>query len=1169
MKTSAVAPRWLAAWLVLALTISLTPTPGFALRTTNAGQEESRVKAGLEAALQEGPQPHRVPAAAPQAGLEGPTTRRGFVRTLRNIGLGAYGGSTMAAVVAELLIGPGTAFTLPPPDILKTTPKEDEQATIVRALPVPFAPAATAPAVSADVALSYSEGNRRLHISWLKPTTPDWPERTVPLAKALFRTPVDPSAYDLIELTIVSAKHIMDLDVHLLNASGNPLGSAWGRQLGAVWPDSSKKPLQGSYRTRISISPRSQYSISGISIRAYGDGEGEGNPAVVVGVKAFRSRDFATMRDEVGAWTPVGNIPRILKWVAAGGVAGAVVGGALPAPARRGSEGTGSPAGLEEARFRAFLELRLALLRATGALAKAKSLIAEGDNRSASAQRQLAEEVVANVSEQLASLVEEPAPEGGLVHGVAEALAVLQQQIAALSNRLPEEDGQLRYELQASAHGERLATIVARLFTAQGSSVTVNSEGRGLLLSTNENVSAPWRTAHQDENKVDLFIVFFDRPSDPNASDLSILLTYGAVGSTAPVLWPRFRVTDPQGNSQLLTLTPGIWGGGSGSVRVEKGKDYTLTVLDEAEAFNSLLSGGTNVESPAGLEEGKRFPMGRRGFIRKGASAAAVAATGMTPQASSSEPQEPVSLLIPKLKEGIARWNELFDPDLGQWGITTFHYGGRVPLGTIIHRRYPEEIPDDAKETVEKLLRILNMDLLDHFISLTKAEVPLPDPLLEQFFQTVAQSNLFFGSGWHSPVRRLYELLGGESSDERRDDANLKRLAKALDLLRSAKPGWDIPSLGTIHDQIRQEEEQRSAGSVPKGFTESLDYSLEPEADRIATGFLERYHATHDNLPSWEEREAANQALHESFGAKFPLFQERLYEERRVKIFLRVPSDSRFTTQPKAYFKTRLSLSIEDIEPEFDQPHLFEVAWVEVSLPRSLFVKREPPPAPEGQGVLFQQEPPPVEPIVYRGPVVHPEFNDWGLDQFLLEGIKELSVQLGTTARLQQESLAGLEEFGPVITEAQVGSVRVPLTILSKNKTNPFPADPKLRKDPTLEAYLVDPPPMYSSTQVGEQQPGRLEQLQREVAARWPGAPPITPLSSMTAPLPYSIVIKMPKEPLPPRLTVFPHVALIDLTEDLAFAQIIQQALAQWTGRSIGEVTKVQQLDDGRLLIYV
>ncbi len=75
-------------------------------------------------------------------------------------------------------------------------------------------------------------------------------------------------------------------------------------------------------------------------------------------------------------------------------------------------------------------------------------------------------------------------------------------------------------------------------------------------------------------------------------------------------------------------------------------------------------------------------------------------------------------------------------------------------------------------------------------------------------------------------------------------------------------------------------------------------------------------------------------------------------------------------------------------------------------------------------------------------------------------------------------------------------------------------------------------------------------------------------LSDGQEPTPYSIVVKTDGEILPQEeLWKQDHVAVITLNPQMTLAHLLQEALAQWTGRSVGDVLQIEH-ENGRLKIY-
>lgn len=77
----------------------------------------------------------------------------------------------------------------------------------------------------------------------------------------------------------------------------------------------------------------------------------------------------------------------------------------------------------------------------------------------------------------------------------------------------------------------------------------------------------------------------------------------------------------------------------------------------------------------------------------------------------------------------------------------------------------------------------------------------------------------------------------------------------------------------------------------------------------------------------------------------------------------------------------------------------------------------------------------------------------------------------------------------------------------------------------------------------------------------------VSRLGNNQNPAPYTIVVKTSGEVLPEEVWKQNRVAVITLTPQMTLAQLIQEALAQWTGRPIGEIIQIEH-EDGRLRIY-
>ena len=89
---------------------------------------------------------------------------------------------------------------------------------------------------------------------------------------------------------------------------------------------------------------------------------------------------------------------------------------------------------------------------------------------------------------------------------------------------------------------------------------------------------------------------------------------------------------------------------------------------------------------------------------------------------------------------------------------------------------------------------------------------------------------------------------------------------------------------------------------------------------------------------------------------------------------------------------------------------------------------------------------------------------------------------------------------------------------------------------------------------------------------RLPGLQPediqVLQLADSQEPAPYTIVVKTDGEFLPQEEKWKQnHVAVITLNPQMTLAWLIQEALAQWTGRPVGEILQIEH-ENGRLRIY-
>ena len=141
-------------------------------------------------------------------------------------------------------------------------------------------------------------------------------------------------------------------------------------------------------------------------------------------------------------------------------------------------------------------------------------------------------------------------------------------------------------------------------------------------------------------------------------------------------------------------------------------------------------------------------------------------------------------------------------------------------------------------------------------------------------------------------------------------------------------------------------------------------------------------------------------------------------------------------------------------------------------------------------------------------------------------------------------------------------------TVLSENRTNPFPDsifDPLAQ--PLVEVFVVAPITIHSTEKAEPQVDQLVEQAWRSLESLRVSVD-VQRLEDTEFVGPYSIVV-VDGEEFPAGLP--DRAAKVDLRrlENPSLKAILQQALAQWTARPIGQILLIRQLQDGRLAIYV
>jgi len=147
-----------------------------------------------------------------------------------------------------------------------------------------------------------------------------------------------------------------------------------------------------------------------------------------------------------------------------------------------------------------------------------------------------------------------------------------------------------------------------------------------------------------------------------------------------------------------------------------------------------------------------------------------------------------------------------------------------------------------------------------------------------------------------------------------------------------------------------------------------------------------------------------------------------------------------------------------------------------------------------------------------------------------------------------------------------LGKISVATHFFSADKVNPFPQAPYDSKSPPpfLDIFVVDPLRIHATEKTREPVERLLDE--RMQVPSFQDAE--VQLLEMQDIQPFAIVV-IDQEQGPSELPA--DVAVIDLgtMETPSFALIIQEALAQWLNRPVGQIIHILQLEDGRLAIYV
>lgn len=125
--------------------------------------------------------------------------------------------------------------------------------------------------------------------------------------------------------------------------------------------------------------------------------------------------------------------------------------------------------------------------------------------------------------------------------------------------------------------------------------------------------------------------------------------------------------------------------------------------------------------------------------------------------------------------------------------------------------------------------------------------------------------------------------------------------------------------------------------------------------------------------------------------------------------------------------------------------------------------------------------------------------------------------------------------------------------------------------DERRERYVVDPLRVfYQAENTGAAAVNLVQTavLSRQVPGFQSEDVQVSKLSKGKDPEPYTIVVKAADEILPKEeLWRQHHVAIVTLTSQMTLAQLIQEALSQWTGRPVGEILQIEH-SKSRLGIY-
>lgn len=177
--------------------------------------------------------------------------------------------------------------------------------------------------------------------------------------------------------------------------------------------------------------------------------------------------------------------------------------------------------------------------------------------------------------------------------------------------------------------------------------------------------------------------------------------------------------------------------------------------------------------------------------------------------------------------------------------------------------------------------------------------------------------------------------------------------------------------------------------------------------------------------------------------------------------------------------------------------------------------------------------------------------------------------------RLTRIAAAG--EGGPLILEGSTLRVReepragfIATTVLPPGSANPFP--PALEPEGRRERFVTNRIPVYFTTWTEVMREAELKTFMRVLQEAADGGFPgferddirLERLEEGAPPAEYSVVLTEVGETVRDSVLQAPHVAVIELTSHLTVNELIRQALAQWTGRPVGEVRQIEH-QDGRL----